>query len=163
MEDADRLEVELVGVLVGLGDAELVEDAGEPSDARPDRLAEPQPHGVGDLLAQVLGRLAHERERAVEEGGMLDAVVGERLEAAAKALGSVARLFVNRVEQRVDLGEVARRGQRKELLLGGKMPVDDCLIDPGATGDAVDAGILRPALVEQRAGRVDDLALAGPP
>lgn len=52
----------------------------------------------------MLGRLAQERERAVEEGRMLDAVVGEGLEAAAEPLGGVARLLVDGLEQGVDLG-----------------------------------------------------------
>ena len=95
MQDADRLEVELVGAPVGFDHAEVVQDVGEPSDARPDRPAQAQPHGVGDLCSQVVGRLAQERERAVEEGGMLDPVVGERLEAAAEPLGGVARLLVD--------------------------------------------------------------------
>ena len=40
------------------------------------------------------------------------------------------------------------------------MPVDEGLVDAYSAGDAVDAGVLHPALVEQGAGRVDDLALA---
>jgi hypothetical protein len=39
---------------------------------------------------------------------MLDAVVGEGLEAAAEPLGGVTRLLVDGLEQGVDLGKVAR-------------------------------------------------------
>ncbi len=46
MQDADRLEVELVGVPVRLGHAKVVQDGGEPPCASPDRPAQPQPDGV---------------------------------------------------------------------------------------------------------------------
>ena len=60
MQNSYRLEVELVGVPVGFDHAEVVQDGGEPPDARPDRPAQAQPHGVGDLCSQVFGGLAHE-------------------------------------------------------------------------------------------------------
>lgn len=41
------------------------------------------------------------------------------------------------------------------------MPVDEGFVDTDPARDAVDAGVLCPALVEQRAGRVDDLAADG--
>ena len=160
MQYPDRLEVEAVGAQVGFGHAQVAQDVGEPTDARPDRPAQAQPHGVGDLRAQVLGRLAEERERAVEEGGMLDPVLGEGLKAAAEPLARVARLLVHGLKQGVDLGQVARDRQHEQLLLGGEVPVDEGLVDADSAGDAVDAGVLHPALVEQGAGGVDDLALA---
>ena len=95
MQDPDRLQIELVGAQVGFGHAQVAQDVGEPSDARPHRPAQTQPHGVGDLRMQVLGRLAEQRERAVEEGGMLDPVLGEGLESrggAARAGRSSPRL-----------------------------------------------------------------------
>ena len=103
MQDSDRLEVELVGVPVGFDHAEVVQDGGKPSGAGPDRPAQAQPHGVGNLCSQLLDRLAEQRERAVEEGGMRDPVVGERLEAAAQPLGGVGRLLIDGAEQGVDL------------------------------------------------------------
>ena len=90
---------------------------------------------------------------------MLDAVVGKRLEAAAEPLAGAGRLFVDGVEQGVDLGQVARRRQREQLLLGHEVPVDQGLVDANAARDPVDAGVLPPALVEQGASRVDNLAL----
>ncbi|MDQ6821534.1 MAG: hypothetical protein M3076_14575 [Actinomycetota bacterium] len=104
MQDPDRLEVELVRVHVGFDHAEVVKDIGEPAGARPDRPPQAQPHGVRDLCPQVFGWLAEERECAVEEGGMLDAVFGESLEAAAEPLAGVLSLLVDGVEQSVDLG-----------------------------------------------------------
>jgi pimeloyl-ACP methyl ester carboxylesterase len=91
---------------------------------------------------------------------MLDAVVGEGLKAAAEPLGGVARLPVHGLEQDVDLGQVARRRQHEQLLLGREVPVDEGLVDADATGNTVDAGILCPKFVEQSAGRVNDLAFA---
>lgn len=160
MQDSDRLEVELVGEQVGLGHAQVVQDTGEPSDACPRRPAEAHPHGVGELDSQALGRLAKQRERAVEERRMLDPVVGERLESAAQTLGGFARLLVDGLEQRVDFGEVARRREREQLLLGGEVSVDEGLVDADPPGDAVDPRVLGPVLVEQGSGRVEDLALA---
>jgi hypothetical protein len=60
MQDPDRLEVELVRVPFGFCHAQVVEHVGEPSDAHPDLPAQAQPHGVGDLCAQVAGGLADE-------------------------------------------------------------------------------------------------------
>jgi hypothetical protein len=160
MQDSDRLEVELVGAQVGVGHAEVVQDTGEPSDARPRRPAEAHPDGVGELRSQVLGRLAEERERAVEERWMLDAIVGERLESAAEPLSGFARLLVDGLEQRVDFGEVARGREREQLFLGGEVSVDEGLVDADPAGDAVDTRVLGSALVEQGSGRVEDLTLA---
>ena len=81
MQDPDRLEVQLVGAQLGLGDAEVMQDIGEPADPGRRRLAQAQQHDVGDLLLQLRG-LADEGERAIKERGVLDAVVGKRLEAA---------------------------------------------------------------------------------
>ena len=83
MQDPDRLEVELVGPQLRLGDAEIIQNVGEPSDPGRGRLAQAQQHDVGDLLLQLRG-LADEGERAVEKGGMRDAVVGERRKAVAE-------------------------------------------------------------------------------
>ncbi len=41
------------------------------------------------------------------------------------------------------------------------MPVDEGFVDPDAAGDMVDTGVLASPLIEQSAGRADDLALAG--
>jgi len=160
VQNSDCLEIELVGALVGVGCAEFAEDVGEPSDARPDRLPESKPHGVGDLRSQVAGRPAQERERTIEKSGMGDAVVREGLEAATESLGWVARLLLDGVEQSIDLGQVPGGGEREQLLFGCEVPVDEGFVDPDAAGDTLDARIARPALVEQRPGRVDDLALA---
>ena len=160
MQDPNCLEVELVGAQVGFGDVQVAQDVGEPSDARSRRAAQAEPHGVGYLRSEFRGWLAQERERAVEERRMLDAVVGETLEAAAQPFGGVAGLLIDGVKQGVDLGQVAGGRQREQLLLGGEVPVDQGLVDTDTPRDTVDAGILPPALVEQRAGRVDDLALA---
>ncbi len=92
---------------------------------------------------------------------MLYAVVGEGLEAEAQPQSGVARLLVDGVEQGADLGYVARGGKREQFLLGGEVAVDERFVDAHAAGDVVDAGVLGSALVEQRTGRIDDLALAG--
>jgi hypothetical protein len=55
---------------------------------------------------------------------MLDAIVSERLESAARPLGRFARLLVDDLARRVDFGEVARRREREQLLLGGEVSVD---------------------------------------
>ncbi len=48
---------------------------------------------------------------------MVDPIIREGLEAAAQPLGGVARLLIYCVEQGVDLGDVARGGEREQLLL----------------------------------------------
>jgi hypothetical protein len=116
---------------------------------------------VVEAGSQLLGRLAEERERAVEERRMLDAIVSERLESAAEPHRRFARLLVDGLEQRVDFGEVARGREREQLLLGGEVSVDQGLVDAHAARDAVDTRVLGPALVEQGSGCVEDLALAG--
>ncbi len=148
MQDPDRLQVEIVGAQFGFRHAEFVEDVDEPSDARPERSAQPQPHGVGDLCSQVVDGLAQQRQRAVEECGMFDPVVGEGLKAAAEPLVGVARLLVDGVEQGVDLCQIARGRQCEQLLLGGEVPVDEGLVDADPAGDVVDAGVLCSTLVE---------------
>jgi hypothetical protein len=160
MQDADRLEVELIGAKVGLGHLEVAQDIGEPTNPRADRPDQAQPHDLGDLRLQVSGWLADEGERAVEEGGMLDGVVGKRLEAAAQPLPGVTGLFVDSVEQGIDLGQVTRRRQREQLVLGDEVPIDEGLVDANASRDAIDAGVLPPTLVEEGAGRIDNLVLA---
>ena len=160
MQDADRLKVKLVGTQVGVGDAQVAQDAGQPSDARPRLPAQTQPHGVGELCSQGLDRLTKERERAVEERRMLDAVIGKRLESAAEPVGGFARLLVDGVEQRVDVGEIARRREHEQLLLGGEVPVDEGLVDANLAGDVVDSCVLSPALVEQGSCRIENLAFA---
>ena len=113
MQHPDRLEVELVGAQVGLGHVQVAQDTGEPSDPRPHRPAQAHPNAVGHLRLQLPGRLSHERQRAVEEGRMLNAVVGKGLEAEAEPLPAIAGLLVDGVEQGVDLGQVARSRQRE--------------------------------------------------
>src|SRR5205823_1859528 len=47
-----------------------------------------------------------------------------------------------------------------QLLLGLEVAVDDGLVDADRLGDLLHRRVLQPALVEQAAGRIDDLALA---
>ncbi len=161
MEDPNRLQVELVGAQLRVGDSELPQHVGEPLDARPNRTAQAQPNVARELRLEVVGRLAQERERTVEEGGIRDSVVGERFEAATEAFGGFRRRIVDGLKLCADLGQVARRGQGEQLLLGGEVAVDDGLVDPHAARDPVDPGVLHPALVEQGPGGVDDLTLTG--
>ena len=118
---------------------------------------------AGDLCAQRFRRLAQERQRAVQEGRVLDAVVGEGLHAEPQSFAWVVRLGLRSLEAGVDLGQVAGDREDEQLLLGGEMAVDQGLVDPHPAGDAVDPGVLHAALVEEVAGGVDDLALARAP
>jgi hypothetical protein len=94
---------------------------------------------------------------------MLNAVIGEDLHPAPQPLDGAAGPLLDVGEQSIDLSQVARGGEREQLLLGGEVAIDDGLVHPHAAGDAVDPGVLHPTLVEQRAGRVHNPALARAP
>ena len=53
-----------------------------------------------------------------------------------------------------------RHREHEQLLLGGEVPVDQRLVDADGARDVLHRRILHAALVEEGAGRLDDLAFA---
>src|SRR5262249_6108482 len=73
------------------------------------------------------------------------------------------------IERPVDLGEalrelreVVRHGEHEKLFLRCEVPVDERLVDAHGARDLLHRSVLDAALVEERAGRLNDLALALP-
>ena len=77
--------------------------------------------------------------------------------AAASAPGTIAVL-----EDALELGEVVGDREDEQLLLGGELPVDQPARDADGARDLLDRRVEHAALVEQRAGRRDQVALPFP-
>ncbi len=113
-------------------------------------------------MAQVLRGAAHERQRTVQERGVLEAVAGEALGGLTQR-GDRVGVRVHLHQQLVQLAQVACDREHEELLLGGEVAVDQRAVDAHGAGDLVDRRVLDPALVEEGTRRADDVLLAGPP
>ncbi len=123
--------------------------------------AEAQPDRLGDHLVQVARRPSHQRHRAVQERGVAVAERGVGLQAAGRALDRVVGALARRPgEVALELRQVVGHRQDVELLLGGELAVDEAAGDPDGARDVLDGRVLHPVLVEQRACRGDQLALA---
>src|SRR5664280_2133129 len=164
MHRAEHLRVEPVGREGGIVDRERADlgASGEQSlqwpQARGQRASEAKQDRTGDTLAQLGGRPLHERQRAVQERGVLQTEVDIALTTLAQSTHGVLALG-KLGGARLQLGEVVGERQQEDLLLGFKGAIDQRLVQAGRTGDLVDRRAAPTALVEQGAGGGDDRPL----
>ena len=125
--------------------------------------AEPQPDRLRDDLAQLAapGRCMSASERRGTPGSAGRSRRRPRCtrSSCARGLGAVGD---RGLEPLGELVQVVGDRQDEELLLGGEVAVDQAAGDADGLGDLLDRRVLHAALVEQRAGRGDELALARP-
>ena len=130
-------------------------------DAVDHRAPEPEPDHLRDDRVQLAGGPAHDRERGVEKRGIALAEarvgMGHPLESHDRVRPCVG---LRRVELADQLGQVVGDRGDVELLLRGELPVDEPSSDSDGLRDLLDRGVLDAALVEQRTGRGDQIALA---
>ena len=118
MHDAEGLGPEDVREVVRLLDREVAglntvtQDLGDVLDAAGHALAEPEPDGLRDAGAEVLGGAVHQRERAVQERGIAQTEAGVGAGPALEPGGGRRRAVRERVgEDAVELGEVVGDGE----------------------------------------------------
>ena len=169
LEGAEPARVEHVGQQPRVVDVEVaalragLDGAGQHGQAAADGLAEAVHRALADLLEEVATRAAHDRLRAVHERRVGQAVVDEAPRPGARAARAARRRPGGLLERHPQLVEVLHQREAEELLLAGEVAVDDRPVDADGPGDVLDLGVADAALVEEPAGRGDDLGLAEPP
>ncbi len=151
--------------VVGVEGARLhpgLDRGGDPRETGGDAAAQPVHGALADLLQQLRAGAAHQSQRAVDERGVLQAVVDVGLGEPAQPLQRRAARVVGGGEALLELLEVAHQGEREQLLLAGEVPVDDRPVDPDRPRDVLDLRVPHPPRVEQGAGGVEDLLLTVP-
>jgi hypothetical protein len=156
---AEHLRVDPVRDVVGLAHALGAQDGHERRQRVGHRPSEPQPRALGHAGLQLAGRPAHERQGAVEEGGVLQAEADVEVARGAQGGDRVGRL-VDRDVARAQLVEVVDEHEDEELLLRADVPVDQRLVDPDRARHVVDRGLRGAARLEESARGGDEVALA---